>query len=293
MDYQNNGYQRSLQLIVKTIVNGQETSRSSYDGRLAFSHNGNSYTSINNGELMRMPKKDYNQRLTDFIDYVENIVPGLHVEETLEPGYAPRRQNTTACPLNYALVYYLNLRGQEGNILLPIVDKQGGNFEVPMDTNGTPYVHSIIGNCNAILADSDITIIVSPNILPSDMTGQVKIGIREDPGIIRSISYVQKADKEMISSVTISWPLAANSQLQCWFSIIEKEATGAVTNVKFDENGIASVSPETIVKELSLSGRLSDYAGMTLKAWPNDAVSGSAIIPDEGSIQLNMTSSQL
>lgn len=292
MDYQNNGYQRSLLLVVKTIVNGQETSRSSYDGRLAFSHNGHSYVSINNNELMRMPKDDYNQRLADFIDYIENIVPGLNVEETLEPGYAPRRQNNTACPLNYALVYYLKLREREGNILLPIVDKEGGSFEVPMDTNGTPYVHSIIGNCQAILADSDITIIVSPNMLPANMTGQVKIGIREDPAIVRSISYAQEADKEMITGVTISWPLSANSQLQCWFSIIEKEVTGVVTNVKFDENGVASVSPEAIVESLSLSGRLSDYAGMTLKAWPNDVVSGSAIIPSEGSILLNMTSSE-
>lgn len=96
MAYTNNGYQRSLTLVVKRIVDGTVQSTTTFDGRLAFG----SYGAIDNDQLARMSYEDYQQRLKDFIAYVEGQVPGLDVEAALEPGSAPRRYNTSACPIN-------------------------------------------------------------------------------------------------------------------------------------------------------------------------------------------------
>lgn len=95
MAYTNNGYQRSLTLVVKRIVDGSVQSSTTYDGRLAFG----SYGAINNEQLARMAYEDYQQRLKDFIAYVEDQVPGLNVEAALESGSAPRRYNTSSCPI--------------------------------------------------------------------------------------------------------------------------------------------------------------------------------------------------
>lgn len=96
MAYTNNGYQRSLTLVVKRVVDGKVQSTTTYDGCLAFG----SYGAITDTELARMSYEDYQQRLQAFIAYVEGQVPGLDVEAALESGSAPRRYNTSACPIN-------------------------------------------------------------------------------------------------------------------------------------------------------------------------------------------------
>ena len=96
MAYKNNGYQRSLTFVVKRIVDGTVQSTATFDGRLAFG----SYGAIDNDQLAKMSYEDYQQRLKDFIAYVEGQMPGLDVEAALEPGSEPRRYNTSACPIN-------------------------------------------------------------------------------------------------------------------------------------------------------------------------------------------------
>ena len=95
MAYKNNGYQRSLTFVVKRIVDGVVQSTTKYNGCLAFG----SYGEIDDKQLARMPYEDYQQRLKDFIAYVESTVSGLDVEAALEPGSAPRRYNTSSCPI--------------------------------------------------------------------------------------------------------------------------------------------------------------------------------------------------
>lgn len=46
MAYVNTGYQRSLTLVVKKYVNGSESSRTVYNGKLAFSIGQKSYGAI-------------------------------------------------------------------------------------------------------------------------------------------------------------------------------------------------------------------------------------------------------
>lgn len=96
MAYTNNGYQRSLTIVVKRVVDGEVESTTEYDGRLAFG----SYGAISNTELAQMSYEDYKQRLDDFVRYVEELVPGLNVAEALQPGSEARRYNTSACPIN-------------------------------------------------------------------------------------------------------------------------------------------------------------------------------------------------
>lgn len=98
MAYTNNGYQRSLTLVVKRVVDGKVQSATPYDGTLAFG----SYGEITDQELARMPYEKYKQRLDDFIVHVEDIVKGLDVSAALQPGSEARRYNTSSCPLtNY------------------------------------------------------------------------------------------------------------------------------------------------------------------------------------------------
>lgn len=96
MAYTNNGYQRSLTIVVKRIVDGRIESTTEYNGCLAFE----SYGEISDAELAQMPYEDYKQRLDDFVRYVEELVPGLNVAEALQPGSEARRYNTSACPIN-------------------------------------------------------------------------------------------------------------------------------------------------------------------------------------------------
>lgn len=96
MAYTNNGYQRSLTLVVKRIVDGEVQSTTTYDGRLAFG----SYGAITDTELARMSYEDYQQRLDDFVRYVEGQVPGLDISAVLQPGSEARRYNTSACPID-------------------------------------------------------------------------------------------------------------------------------------------------------------------------------------------------
>ena len=96
MAYKNNGYQRSLTFVVKRIVDGVVQSTTPYNGCLAFG----SYGEIDAKQLARMSYEDYQQRLKDFIAYVESTVSGLDIEASLVPGSEPRRYNTSACPIN-------------------------------------------------------------------------------------------------------------------------------------------------------------------------------------------------
>lgn len=96
MAYTNNGYQRSLTLEVKRIVDGAVQSTTTYNGRLAFG----SYGAITDTDLARMSYEDYKQRLDDFVAYVENQVPGLDVSAVLQSGSEARRYNTSSCPID-------------------------------------------------------------------------------------------------------------------------------------------------------------------------------------------------
>lgn len=98
MAYVNTGYQRSLTLVVKRYVNGSESSRTTYDGRLAFTVGQKSYGAISAATLSQMDQSDYEERLAAFIDYVEQQVPGLDVAQVTEAGSEARRYNTTSCP---------------------------------------------------------------------------------------------------------------------------------------------------------------------------------------------------
>lgn len=98
MAYVNTGYQRSLTLVVKKYVNGSESSRTTYDGRLAFTIGQKSFGAISNTTLSQMDQSAYEDRLNAFINYVEQQVPGLVVADVTEEGSEARRQNTTSCP---------------------------------------------------------------------------------------------------------------------------------------------------------------------------------------------------
>lgn len=95
MAYSNTGYQRSMTLVVRRLVGGTVESSTTYDGRLAFG----TYGAITATELAQMSQSDFQQRLDDFIDYVESLVPGLDVSAVTEAGTEARRYNTSACPL--------------------------------------------------------------------------------------------------------------------------------------------------------------------------------------------------
>ena len=88
MAYVNTGYQRSLTLVVKKYVNGSESSRTVYNGKLAFSIGQKSYGVISDTTLAQM----------DQSEYVEQQVPGLVVADVTEEGSEARRYNTTSCP---------------------------------------------------------------------------------------------------------------------------------------------------------------------------------------------------
>ena len=45
-----------------------------------------------------MDQSAYEDRLNDFIEYVEQQVPGLVVADVTEEGSEARRYNTTSCP---------------------------------------------------------------------------------------------------------------------------------------------------------------------------------------------------
>ncbi len=95
MAYTNNGYQRSLTLEVKRIVDGAVQSTTTYNGLLAFG----SYGEITPQEMARMSYEEYKQRLDDFVRYVESQVAGLDVSAVLQAGSEARRYNTSACPI--------------------------------------------------------------------------------------------------------------------------------------------------------------------------------------------------
>jgi len=96
MAYVNTGYQRSLTLVVKKYVNGSESSRTVYNGKLAFSIGQKSYGAISDTTLAQMDQSAYEDRLNDFIEYVEQQVPV--VADVTEEGSEARRYNTTSCP---------------------------------------------------------------------------------------------------------------------------------------------------------------------------------------------------
>lgn len=98
MAYVNTGYQRSLTLVVKKYVNSSESSRTVYNGKLAFSIGQKSYGAISDTTLVQMDQSAYEDRLNDFIEYVEQQVPGLVVADVTEEGSEARRYNTTSCP---------------------------------------------------------------------------------------------------------------------------------------------------------------------------------------------------
>lgn len=98
MAYVNTGYQRSLTLVVKKYVNGSESSRAVYNGKLAFTIDQKSFGAISNMDLAQMDQSDYEDRLNAFIEYVERQVPGLVVADVTEEGSEARRYNTTSCP---------------------------------------------------------------------------------------------------------------------------------------------------------------------------------------------------
>lgn len=99
MAYVNTGYQRSLTLVVKKYINDSESSRTIYNGKLAFSIGQKSFGAISDTALAQMDQRTYEDRLNAFIEYVEQQVPGLIVADVTEEGSEARRYNTTSCPV--------------------------------------------------------------------------------------------------------------------------------------------------------------------------------------------------
>jgi hypothetical protein len=94
----NSGFQRTLNICVDILYDNNYHSLNNYDGKQAFSQNGNIYAALSDSDLAALALTNYMQRLTDWILYFnENYLsrfPGLSVV-----GDGARIYNTLACPL--------------------------------------------------------------------------------------------------------------------------------------------------------------------------------------------------
>ena len=99
----NSGLQRSLTLKVVMKLNGVPVPGYPhiYQGRNAFTHPGTGieWPAISAEYMAVMELNDFNARLADFNDYVQQLEFNLSVEDDLIPGADARRENTTACPI--------------------------------------------------------------------------------------------------------------------------------------------------------------------------------------------------
>jgi len=93
----NTGYELSLTIQVSLIIGGRVMSGYPiiYQGRNAFSFNGNSYPAITVSQLKGMNHVTFLARLADFKAYVESIEVGLTIDTT--EAY---KQNLNSCPIN-------------------------------------------------------------------------------------------------------------------------------------------------------------------------------------------------
>lgn len=85
-----NGYSRSLTVKVDELVNGEVINPTDppHDGRLAFTHSsGRTYQTITDNELQLLSLADYNQRLSDYVAYV-NALYGSAVVTIVGARYA-------------------------------------------------------------------------------------------------------------------------------------------------------------------------------------------------------------
>ena len=193
MAYTNNGYQRSLTLVVKRIVDGSVQSSTTYDGRLAFG----SYGAINNEQLARMAYEDYQQRLKDFIAYVEDQVPGLNVEAALESGSAPRRYNTSSCPIGGSSSGDSGEGGSSG---------EGGD---PDDSTNPDETFTITGPDSLIEGeryDYDSTIryptwSIESGAMGSDVINRATGELTTDGNVGQTRTLVIKAEREDLGNV--------------------------------------------------------------------------------------------
>jgi len=95
----NSGYQRTLCIAIDITYTNGYIATNEYDGKIAFSMNGNTYQVITNAQLMSLTVADFNARLTDWIAYFNaNYLPGFP-GITVDASGA-RVYNTTSCPLS-------------------------------------------------------------------------------------------------------------------------------------------------------------------------------------------------
>ncbi len=98
MAYVNTGYERSLVMRIDRATQGVSLSGypKIYDGKTAFS----TYQVITDDELSKLGLSEYNQRLTDFQNYVSAIEGIVDFSAQVNFGDEARRINETACPIN-------------------------------------------------------------------------------------------------------------------------------------------------------------------------------------------------
>jgi hypothetical protein len=96
----NSGFQRSLTLALDITYLSGFTATNYYDGKQAFTMNGNAYATITDADLQALPLADFNTRLADWVAYFNlNYRPGFP-DVVVDPTDA-RIYNASICPLTF------------------------------------------------------------------------------------------------------------------------------------------------------------------------------------------------
>ncbi len=96
------GMQRSLTLQIDKTVAGVQSSGYPhlYYGRNPFTWNSTNYPAIDALQMATIPVADFEQRLSDFKEYVESLEAGLDLENDTVAGADGYQENLTACPIS-------------------------------------------------------------------------------------------------------------------------------------------------------------------------------------------------